>query len=462
MNKSVLLVLSVAAFLQGCSQKGDGSNAASTYQGKVVLSAFKDTMATTSTLKLDTLSDLPRVVDLKEDMTPVKNQGDRGTCTFFSTMGILEAAIKKDFKVEVNLSEEYLNYVTKKAGHYPKVEGSNVANNVYALAATGVLLEKDAVYQPSWFQKGMKCESFKATDRTAPLECFTHSAPQKEVLDQVISSKGFNFYALSPNTNDIITFLAKERRPLTLSVTVNFNGWPDSGDVYYNEALRTECLNTPSACGGHSVVLTGYDMDKKVFFFKNSWGHTWGKDGYGTITFDSVDNYLDDSLYYYEVSAINIPENYNEIKKAELVSFNPSVVFENDESLKVSIQAEVKKTQGQVVYISSFLAKKYKDETPSTEANTYTVGLNNDESKVVGDSYVRALKYIYTPEAEDSLTWTEESPLVLAVDTNALKTSTSKGIFSSTLYDVYLRSTIYVHDDIDSFKILKRVYHKVK
>ena len=462
MNKSILLVLSLAALLQGCSQKDSGANAPSTYQNKVVLSAFKDAISTTSTLKLDTLSDLPRVVDLKEDMTPAKNQGDRGTCTFFSTMGILEAAIKKDFKVEVNLSEEYLNFVTKKAGHYPKVEGSNVANNIYVLASTGVLLEKDSVYQPSWFQKGMKCEGFKATDRTAPLECFTHSAPKNEILNQVISAKGFSFNSIAPDTNEIITFLAKERRPLTLSVTVNFNGWPDSGDVYYNETLRKECLEKPAACGGHSVVLTGYDMDKKVFFFKNSWGHNWGNGGYGTITFDSVDNYLDDSLYYYKIDAINLPENYNEIKQAELISFNPSVVFENDESLKVNIQAELSKTQGQVVYISSFLSKKYKDALPSTESNTYTVALNGEESAVVGDNYVRALKYIFTPETEDSLKWTEESPLQLAVDANALKTNTSKEVFSSDLYDLYLRSTIYVHDDIDGFKILKRIFHKVK
>ena len=35
--------------------------------------------------------------------------------------------------------------------------------------------------------------------------------------------------------------------------------------------------------GYHAIVITGYDLDKKVFEFKNSWGNDWGDNGYGTL-----------------------------------------------------------------------------------------------------------------------------------------------------------------------------------
>ena len=35
--------------------------------------------------------------------------------------------------------------------------------------------------------------------------------------------------------------------------------------------------------GYHAIVITGYDLDNKMFEFKNSWGDDWGDDGYGTL-----------------------------------------------------------------------------------------------------------------------------------------------------------------------------------
>ena len=35
--------------------------------------------------------------------------------------------------------------------------------------------------------------------------------------------------------------------------------------------------------GGHVVVLTGYNAEKEEYIFKNSWGDTWGNNGFGTM-----------------------------------------------------------------------------------------------------------------------------------------------------------------------------------
>ena len=38
--------------------------------------------------------------------------------------------------------------------------------------------------------------------------------------------------------------------------------------------------------GGHTILLVGYDDDKKLFKFRNSWGILWGDKGYGYLPYD--------------------------------------------------------------------------------------------------------------------------------------------------------------------------------
>ena len=42
---------------------------------------------------------------------------------------------------------------------------------------------------------------------------------------------------------------------------------------------------TESVLGGHCVVAVGYDDTQQRFTFRNSWGESWGKAGYGTMPY---------------------------------------------------------------------------------------------------------------------------------------------------------------------------------
>lgn len=53
-----------------------------------------------------------------------------------------------------------------------------------------------------------------------------------------------------------------------------------------SKKLKNECQNKLVKCGAHVVLITGYDLDKKIFTFKNSWGEGWGDKGYGFISFE--------------------------------------------------------------------------------------------------------------------------------------------------------------------------------
>lgn len=462
MKKFFLITLAASSILTSCSQgKAPVNN--SGYKDKIVLGNYVD-MATYSTLDESLLKDLPKIVDLSSDMTSVKNQDARGTCTFFSTLGLVEGTIKKDLGKDVNFSEEYLNYAAKKIGYYTNVEGSTVTSNIRAIANNGLILERDWAYQSSWFGKSLPCEKYKSTDSSAPAFCYSHNKPNKKAAASVINATGIVFSTLSKDTSDMIRFLAEQKRPLVMSVTVNFNGWPNSGETTYNEELRQECLDKPSDCGGHSILVTGYDMDKKVFFFKNSWGKEWGQNGYGTIPFEVVDRYVNEDLYYAEIKTpLNIPADAN-VDKLTLNNFSVTTSLNEDKSISVNVDSKVNETSGHMLYISSYLVKKsvqYAAELPS-DGNTITIQIIDEvEQKIAGDTMPRSLKY-YLPEEQNELEVTSVEAPLLQFPSPMLTVPSVANLMGGQDYETVTRTTIYVYTDDSSYKVLKRIYTPVK
>jgi C1A family cysteine protease len=57
-----------------------------------------------------------------------------------------------------------------------------------------------------------------------------------------------------------------------------------------NERIST--VNLPSrkerSLGGHAMCMVGYDLDKRLFLAKNSFGSNWGDKGYCWIPFDYI------------------------------------------------------------------------------------------------------------------------------------------------------------------------------
>jgi hypothetical protein len=356
----------------------------------------------------------------------------------------------------VNLSEEFLNYNTKNAGHYSTTEGSTVYHNILSIKKSGLLLERDYGYEPSWFEKGFPCGDYKADGIGTPKKCYSHNSPDENALKKVISTNGINFKSLKKNTNEIIKFLAREQRPLTISLTVNFNGWLNSGETFYNEDLRAECLAKPSDCGGHSVALTGYDMEKKVFFFKNSWGSKWGSKGFGTVTFDTVDRYVVDDLNYALVSELELPEDFKD-DKLNLASFDFVSSFDQDNSYKIKVTGEVNQAQGRPLYISSFVVTKFKDDTrPINDMNVSVVNISETSSP----QYLKTLNYL-GHGSSNSLVWNAENPLVLSLDSSTMQSEKVQEIINDTEVEALLRTTIYVHTDDQGYKTLKRIYRSL-
>lgn len=407
---------------------------------------------TPSTLDLSQLQDLPKQIDLSPIMTSIKQQGERGSCSFFTLTGIAEAAIKKDLGLEANLSEEYMNYAIKTLGtdDDAKDEGSFIHTNIKLIQKTGLFLESDFPYQPSWFEPGTPCEKFANDQESAPPLCIAHIRPNKNTLPKMTIKDSIDFIQLPKKTNVIIEFLATEQRPVSIAVDLNDKGWPDTGDVTFTKEMEDECEKDESVCSAHAFVLTGYDMDKKVFFFKNSWGESWGKKGYGTIPFKYVDKYGNDFYSAKTNKALVLPTPNSRAQTA-LKDFSLSIAPNKDQSLNIDLHANIENVNGQTIYISSYLVKTKDSQSPDDQ-NASLVSLPNGEEK----SYPRVLRYYFPRDYTNSLELKSLSGKFFTFPSEYLNNSAVQGLKKAGAR-LFIRTTVYYYTD-DGYKVLKRDY----
>lgn len=417
--------------LPSCGQK-QSKSVTSTYGSKIVLGAFND-MTSASTFNEEALAELPRNVDFSSEMTSVKNQGHRGTCTFFAATALIEAALKMDKGIDVNLSEEYLIYSTKAQGNYSDVEASHVSVNLQSIKEGGILLEKELSYRPSWFSPGRPCADIKEDNDSIPMECFVH-APSPEAMTKIIPAKSIKTGFIRKNTNEVIKFLANKKRPLSISLPVNFKGWGDDGNVIYNEELRQDCLSNDKSCGAHSVVLTGYNLDEKVFYFKNSWGNDWGQEGFGKLSFELVDRFVEGYVYYAKVDGeISIPkDSIDDDLMLEKLEVKPSVA---DSLLNVELNIEMSGRHEQYIEVQNFLA--------------YSIKLDNDSMTEAFPLYDSQYNSITASGHSLNLDLTGKNNL-LTFPEDASESRVVQDAFTSSLYQPVVITMIDMYTDLSA------------
>jgi hypothetical protein len=454
MKPSPLVILGLLALAQGCG----GSGGPSKVNRDIVLGAFYDT-ASDGTYDPRLVRNLPLKVDLSADLTPVKDQSNRGTCTFFSSMALVEATIKKDHKREVNLSEEYLSAVTKEAGYYDDQEGSFSNLNIDQLIESGALLESDWPYRPSAFDKGFPCEAYANHKSRAPRSCFYSLPPEAHARARLINGRNLGKVKLPQDTNELIRFIARERRPVIVGLPVNFNGWGNNGVIRHGEDLRAECLSRPSDCGMHEVLIYGYDLSRKIFYIKNSWGKSWGKNGLGEIDINSVDKYAIERSFISLRSraAIQIPQD-QATQEASLQSFAPTARETVDGEIQVTLNGQIRGTTGHVFYVSSGLAKITKPG-PAQESNTEMIKLSAEEEEQFGESFVRLKFYENIDGDADAIAWNARAK---TIDRELVNTTAAQALLTADRSKATMRTTLFVHTDTEKFKVLRRIHHPLE
>jgi len=199
---------------------------------------------------------LPTSVDWvpKGAVTHVKNQGTCGSCWSFSSTGALEGAWQIKAGKLVSLSEQQLvDCSTKNLG----CKGGGMDSAFQFLMKHNTCTESSYKYNGKDSHTGNKC-------RQSSCEV---GIPKGDI-------KGF-FDVPTDDTKALMEAVAQQ--PVAIAIEADQAAF----QMYGGGIITKKCGNKLD----HGVLLVGYGTDKGVEYWKvkNSWGASWGEEGYVRI-----------------------------------------------------------------------------------------------------------------------------------------------------------------------------------
>jgi PKD repeat protein len=191
---------------------------------------------------------LPSSFSWQSQCTPIKDQGQCGSCWAFAGCGTFEANIKIRDNVTRNLSEQWLvNCATDMYG----CSGGNCPHHYWK--------SPGAVYETQ--------EPYTAVDGTCQPSYMYH-----ETIDSYADIDNG-----SPTDADIKQAIY-DYGPVWVSVTVGNNFTYYSGGIFNTSEGDATTTN-------HAVVLVGWDDQNGYWILRNSWSASWGESGYMRIAY---------------------------------------------------------------------------------------------------------------------------------------------------------------------------------
>jgi hypothetical protein len=218
------------------------------------------------------------------------NQGNRGTCSVFAMTFLLDFMYAKHYGIKnADFSEEYLNYVSNLAIGQ-KVDGGFFDQLDLGYQKYGIVNESVVPYK-SAFDPNMKLlDTIVKTGSTIAPRLKQHFIKTWNVNTGLQASQLL-----------AILFQLKQGRPVAAGLR-----WPKEGKFATEKILGVTLMKTPPPADvfdGHSIDFVGYKVSKSFpgegyLIFRNSWGTGFGDNGYGYMSFDYANKYVNDLIEY--------------------------------------------------------------------------------------------------------------------------------------------------------------------
>ena len=203
------------------------------------------------------------VVDLRNWASPVDDQYDLGSCTANAIVNAYELLVNQLRPAEsVELSRLFVYYNAREAdGDVNSDNGTFIQNGLKAVQNFGICTEELWPYDITQFTV---CPNYW---------CY-----------QDAKSRKISKYERIPDVSSMTDAL-NNNKPVTFGIAI------------YDEFDRVDSKNSvvplpdenSKKSGGHAMCMVGYDLDRRLFLAKNSFGTAWGDQGYCWIPFDYIE-----------------------------------------------------------------------------------------------------------------------------------------------------------------------------
>jgi C1A family cysteine protease len=191
-------------------------------------------------------------------VTPVRNQGNCGSCWAFATTAALESysLIKNSLPgQELNLAEQ----VMVSCGGAGSCGGGYVGSAANYIKSTGLPREE--------------CYTYTATNGTCSTACYNWQSNSYKIA-------GWGYVATTAPTVDAIKNALVTYGPLVTTFEVYSDFFSYVSGIYQHTSGTYQ--------GGHAVLIVGFDDTEQSFKVKNSWGTGWGEAGYFRIAYSEL------------------------------------------------------------------------------------------------------------------------------------------------------------------------------
>ncbi len=211
---------------------------------------------------------LPDSVDLRPGCPPVYSQGELGSCTANAIAAALEFDRRKQQLPDFVPSRLFIYFNERVMEHTVNSDsGAQIRDGIKSVAKLGVCPESEWPYDISKF-----------TVRP-PAQCYTDAK-----LDRAVS-----YQRVQQNPTQLQACLASGY-PIVFGFSV-YESF-ESQDVAVRGIVPMP-QKGEQLLGGHAVLCVGYFNDRKRFLIRNSWGDSWGMQGYCEMPYEYL---LDENL----------------------------------------------------------------------------------------------------------------------------------------------------------------------
>lgn len=199
----------------------------------------------------------------KKKVTPVKDQGQCGSCWAFSATEAVESAWLMAGNAQEILSPQQITSCDKK--DLGCNGGDTPTAYKYVEKAGGMVTEKDYPYGSGKNGKTGRCTIKSRMKRVVQIKGFTYATTPKPNLEAEVGK-------WQANEAKMATAMAQKG---PMSVCVDAESWQ-----HYKKGVVTKTCKKEL---DHCVQAVGYNMDSNgnpYWIVRNSWNTDWGLDGY--------------------------------------------------------------------------------------------------------------------------------------------------------------------------------------